>query len=98
MAVHVVAIVDVTDPEIFGQYAKRAGEAVGKYGGRVAEVAGPDSDALEDTGAASTARFVLIEFPTEADAKGWISDPDLQPIHDLRKGGAKTTIRLLTPR
>jgi uncharacterized protein (DUF1330 family) len=98
MPVYVVAVADVVNPEIMGKYLQQAGEALGKHGGGIISVGGPDEAALEDTGAASTARFVLIEFPTAEDAQGCISDPELKPIHDLRRGGAKTTIRLLTPR
>jgi len=96
MPVHVVAVAEVKDPETMGQYSQKAGAALAKHGGRIVSVAAPDA-ALEDTGAASAARFVLIEFPSAEDANGWISDPELEPIHKLRQGGAKTTIRLLNP-
>ena len=98
MSVHVIAVVDVTDADTFGKYGERANEAVMAPGGKVVSISGPNKPALEDTGAASTARFVLIEFPSAEDAQGWMSDPEFQSVHEVRRGGATTTIRLMTPR
>lgn len=81
------------DMEAFGKYREKAGEALAKHGGKVI-AGGPKSEVLEDTGAGECV-MVLLEFPDADSARGWISDPDLQHIHDMRKAGASTRAMLL---
>ena len=97
MTVQVVGVVDVKDKDTFGKYLEVAAKAVEKHGGRVAQRGAPGDGVLEDTGAASSAVFVLLEFPSAENAHGWINDPELKPVHELRRGGANTTIRIITP-
>ncbi len=81
------------DMEAFAKYRKVGGEALRKHNGKFI-AGGPDSEVLEDTGAGDCI-MVLLKFSDADGARGWISDPDLQHIHDLRKAGASTRAVLL---
>ena len=81
------------DIEAFGEYRELAGGALAKHGGKVI-AGGPNSEVLEDTGAGECI-MVLLEFADADGARGWVNDPDLQHIHDLRKAGANTRAVLL---
>ena len=83
------------DMEAFGKYREVAGQALGKYNGKFI-AGGPNSEVLEDSGAGECI-MVLLEFPDADSAKGWINDPELQHIHDMRKAGANTRVCLLPP-
>ena len=95
MTVNAVGVVEIQDAEAFGKYAAVAGDAVEKHGGRIVGRAMPSDGSLEDTGAASKALFVLLEFPAEENAQAWMSDPELKSVHEMRRSGAKTTLRLI---
>ena len=62
MIAHVAAVIEVTDPDTFERYVARAAEALKKHDGRVAAVAAPEGETLEDTGAATGAILVLREI------------------------------------
>lgn len=81
------------DMEAFGKYREVAGQALAKHGGKVI-AGGPESEVLEDTGAGECV-MVLIEFSDAEGARGWINDPELQHVHDMRKAGASTRAMLL---
>ena len=72
-------------------------EVAANYGTaeRIVGRAMPSDGSLEDTGAASKALFVLLEFPAADNAQAWMSDPELKSVHEMRRGGAKTTLRLI---
>ena len=93
MAVYATVQLVLKDMEALGKYREVAVEALEKHGGKVIG-GGPNSDVLEDTGAGDCI-MVLLEFPDTENARGWIDDPDLQHIHDLRKAGASTRIMLM---
>ena len=81
------------DMEAFAKYREKAGEALAMHGGKVI-AGGPNAEVVEDTGAGECV-MVLLEFADADGARGWISDPDLQHIHDMRKAGANTRAVLL---
>ena len=81
------------DKEAFAKYREHAGQALAKHGGKVI-AGGPESEVLEDTGAGDCV-MVLLAFPDADSARGWINDPELQHIHDMRKAGASTRATLL---
>ncbi len=81
------------DREAFARYREHAGNALAKHGGKVI-AGGPESEVLEDTGAGDCI-MALLEFPNADSARGWIEDPELQHIHDMRKAGASTRVVLL---
>ncbi len=85
MPAYVIAVVDVTDPGKYQAYAKEAGPATLKYGGRYVVRGGP-FEVLE--GSFPGSRFVVIEFPSLDQAKAFYHSPEYQAARKHRIGGA----------
>ena len=85
MSAYMVALVKVTDPEQFKQYAAAAGPATAKYGGRYLARGGAMS-LLE--GGFDRDRLVVIEFADRAAAEAWFNSPEYQAAKKLREGAA----------
>ena len=85
--------ITITDPEVFGEYAKAAGPALAKYGAKP-EAVSSEPTRLEGETAAPT-RAVLLSFPDKEAALGWINDPDFADIHALRRNSGQSEITLI---
>ncbi len=93
LMIYAYVTLNVTNPDSFAQYRERAQSALDKYGG-VAVTVSKAARALEGT--PTIPQFgVLLSFPDEASATGWIEDEALQEIHELRRGAGETSITLL---
>ncbi|MBL4756315.1 MAG: DUF1330 domain-containing protein [Rhizobiales bacterium] len=68
-------------------YGPPTGALLKKHGGKVL-AASREAERIEGDGKAPTVT-VLIEFPDEAAAKAWHSDPEYQPLIALRNTGSK---------
>lgn len=89
MPAYVIVQINVTDWEKFQKYVKETPRVMAQYGGRYLARAG-DMAALE--GNPSSARVVLIEFPSLQRAREWYNSPEYQEIKRLREGVASGTI------
>ncbi len=85
MPVYWLALVNVTDPEVFVEYAKTAPAAVHKYDGKVI-TAGRSIMDLEGEGAPSA--YAIIEFPTVERAVECYNSPEYQDAKSRREGAA----------
>jgi uncharacterized protein (DUF1330 family) len=85
MPAYVVVEVTVNDSETYAEYRPLAAAAVEKYGGRYI-VRGGAVTPLE--GGWQPERFVIIEFPSVAQAQAWYHSPDYQPAAALRHRAA----------
>ena len=74
MAAYWIARVTVTDPEKYGEYAKRAGPAIEKHGGKFLARGGRHTS-LEGR---DHARNVVVEFPTFEAALECYNSPEYQ--------------------
>jgi uncharacterized protein (DUF1330 family) len=92
MPAYVLAMVEVTDPQRYAQYAQRTPAAIAQFGGKFVIRGGP-VETLE--GAKESRRFVLIEFPTKEAARGFYDCAAYQEAREIRKGAAKATFLLL---
>ena len=81
MPAYVVAMVNVTDPEKYQGYAKLAGPASDKSGGKFL-ARGGKSEVLE--GKFPFARLVINEFPTVEAAKRFWNSPEYQEARSKR--------------
>lgn len=80
---------NITNPEIFGQYKDVASDAMEKHGCAALSI-GKDNITLDGDQKAPTIA-VILSFPDKASALAWINDPELTHIHDLRrKAGLKS--------
>ncbi len=85
MSAYVIAQVEVTDPDRFGEYAKLASIAAEKHGGRYL-ARGGETAALE--GNWDPPRLVMLEFPSLEQAKRWYDSPEYQQAKQARSGAA----------
>ena len=78
---YVVVNVKVTNTERYPEYAKRAYETVVRFGGKYL-TRGSAPEIKE--GHPHLARFVILEFPSLADARRWYDSEEYEPIRALR--------------
>ena len=86
---YVVVLLDVADYDLYADYAMRASDIEGHYGGR-AVVAGDAEEVVEGTWPAE--RIVVLEFPSLDQARAWYDDPDYQDLIPLRERAAESHI------
>ena len=92
MAAYLVALIDVTDPDAYQEYATRAGAAAKKRG--IKPLArGGRTVSLE--GAAPPGRVVIIPFDNMAAAQAYYDSPDYQEAKSFREGAAKAQFFLV---
>lgn len=93
MTTHAVVMLRITDSDSLAQYRARAGEALARHQGEVVQ-ASPELDVLEGTPVLPDA-LAIVRFPDRASAHAWIADPDLQAVHELRRGSGSSDIILM---
>lgn len=85
MAAYIIAQINVTDPEKYQEYAKRAAPAAAKYGGRYL-VRGGAKQTLE--GDIPFSRLVVAEFEDAEAAKRFYHSPEYREARRHRLGAA----------
>lgn len=85
MPAYLVIIITVTNQEQFQEYAKLAGPAIARYGGKYL-VRGGARTILE--GKFDANRLVVVEFPSSEDAKKLYNSPEYQAAREKRIGAA----------
>jgi len=83
---YVIGEIEVTDPEVYGDYRKQVPATIEKYGGRFA-ARGGKAEALE--GGWSPKRIVLLEFPSYEQALKWYRSPEYAPLIKLRQRASR---------
>jgi uncharacterized protein (DUF1330 family) len=92
MAGYIIAMIEVTDPEQYAQYARLTPAAIAKFGGRFV-VRGGKSLTLE--GPAESRRIVVLEFPTFEQAQAFYNSADYQHAKSFRDGAANASFVLV---
>ena len=87
MAAYVVVELSVTDPQLFGEYAKGVPATIAAYGGRYL-VRGGATQTIE--GGWTPKRVVVLEFPSTAQARKWYDSPEYAPLLAMRLKSANT--------
>ena len=85
MTAYMIALVDVSDPEAYGEYTKRSPAALEKYGGKFL-ARGGRSVTLE--GDAAPGRLVVVEFPSVERIIEFYNSPEYGEAMTYRKGAA----------
>ncbi|MDA0240400.1 MAG: DUF1330 domain-containing protein [Proteobacteria bacterium] len=83
-----VAMVDVTDPERYGEYASKTGPALEKYNAKVV-IRGGRSETVEGQEFGKT---VVLEFPTYEDAVACYHSPEYQSAKKIQEGASVRNI------
>jgi uncharacterized protein (DUF1330 family) len=92
MPAYSVALINVSDQEKYQQYAKLAGPAVAKYGGRfLFRAANP---AVME-GKFDYTRMVVVEFPDTESAKRYFHSREYQDARAAREGAADFNLIIL---
>lgn len=86
MAAYLIARIDVTDPEQYGQYIAQTPGVIEKFGGRFI-ARGGETVTLE--GQEETRRIALVEFPSLRQAKAFYRSAEYQEVKKLREGAAE---------
>jgi uncharacterized protein (DUF1330 family) len=82
---YIIAQIDVSNPQQYGEYAKLSPGIIAKFGGRFIARAGR-TVTLEGTPARS--RVVIVEYPSFERAQAFFSSPEYQQAKKLREGAA----------
>jgi uncharacterized protein (DUF1330 family) len=93
MPAYVVVQVTVHDGERYERYKQLAPSSIAEHGGRYL-VRGAPVETLE--GSWHPTRFVILEFPTHADARAWWSSESYAPAKTLRQATAHTEMILVS--
>jgi uncharacterized protein (DUF1330 family) len=89
MAVYLIVNVDVKDPSAYEQYKAEVPALIRKHGGEYL-VRGGNFQVIE--GDWQPSRLVLFRFPDKKSVLAFFSDPEYQPLKDLRQRVTKTDI------
>ncbi len=92
MAAYLVALIDVTDPEAYREYAKRAGAAARKRGIKPLARSGRT---LSLEGAPPPGRVVIIPFENMEAAQAYYDSADYQEAKTYREGAAQAQFFLV---
>ncbi|GGX57010.1 hypothetical protein GCM10007385_27280 [Tateyamaria omphalii] len=93
MTTHAVVMLRITNLESLTQYREKAAEALARHGGEVLQ-ASPDPVVLEGAPVMPD-MIAILRFPDRARAEAWKTDPELQSIHELRRGSGTSDIILM---
>ncbi len=86
MAAYLVALIDVTDPDAYQEYAERAGAAAKKRG---IEFLARGGRTVSLEGSPPPGRVVILPFENMAAAQAYYDSPDYQEAKTYRDGAAK---------
>jgi uncharacterized protein (DUF1330 family) len=92
MAAYIVVEIDVTDPENYEEYKRRAPASIAEFGGRYL-ARGGKCQALE--GGWEPQRLVILEFPTAERARAWWESGSYAEPRALRQRTARTRMVLI---
>jgi uncharacterized protein (DUF1330 family) len=88
---YIIGNVDLHDAEAYKPYAARNNELLPRYGGKFLARGGP-SEVLEGE---ARDRFVIIEFPSYADALAFYNDADYQENMKIRQANSEGSIMVV---
>lgn len=93
MTAYALVTLSVTDRDVLESYRAKAGPALAKYSAEPLAVS-PEAQVIEGDGPAPDVT-VILQFPDRDHALGWINDPELAPVHALRRGSGASRIILM---
>ena len=92
MSAYVVVEVNVTDPQLFAEYAKGVPATISTYGGKYL-VRGGSVDPKE--GGWTPKRVVVLEFPSIGQARKWYDSAEYAPLLAMRLKAADSKLILV---
>ncbi len=92
MSAYVVVELNVTDPQLFAEYAKGVPATIAAYGGKYL-VRGGSVDPKE--GGWTPKRVVVLEFPSMDQARRWYDSAEYAPLLAMRLKAADSKLILV---
>lgn len=92
MKAYIIVDVKITDPELFEEYKKQTPASLLPYGGKFM-ARGGSVETLE--GDWTPGRIVILEFPSEKNARDWWNSKEYSPAKLIRQRAANTQIILV---
>jgi len=92
VAAYVIVEVNVTDPQLYGEYAKGVSATIAAYGGKYL-VRGGAVETKE--GGWTPKRMVVLEFPSMDQARKWYHSSEYKPLLDMRLKAADAKLILV---
>ncbi|MGK2939207.1 MAG: DUF1330 domain-containing protein [Solirubrobacteraceae bacterium] len=92
MPTHLIAQLQVTDPDGMNDYVRRVGPTVERFGGRYA-LSGPVADVLEGAGRSDVA--AVITFDDAAQLRRWYHSAEYAPLKALRHRSATSSLTVV---
>ena len=92
MAAYVIVEVNVTDPQLFAEYAKGVPATIAAYGGKYL-VRGGAVETKE--GGWTPNRIVTLEFPSMDQARKWYGSAEYKPLLEMRLRAASAKLILV---
>lgn len=94
MAAYVIARLEVRDTAWRKAYSPKTAELIRKHGGKVLAPFASKVEALEGNAKRPT-NVVILEFPSNEQAKAWYNDPEYAPLIKLRQRAADGELILI---
>ena len=92
MAVYMIVDVDVKDPSAYQRYQAEVPALISRHGGECL-VRGGNYEVLE--GDWKPNRLLLFQFPDKESVQAFFSDPEYQPLKEIRHSVGETDIVLV---
>lgn len=92
MPAYFIVDLEVTDPVVFDEYRQLVPETIAKYGGTFL-IRGGNCEALEGTW--NPQRLVVLQFPSQEQAKKWYDSEEYRAPKALRFKSAKSNLLLV---
>jgi uncharacterized protein (DUF1330 family) len=92
MSAYVIVEVNVTDPQLFAEYAKGVPATIAAHGGKYL-VRGGAVDAKE--GGWTPKRVVVLEFPSMEQARKWYHSAEYKPLLEMRLEASSSKLILV---
>ncbi|MDH3637601.1 MAG: DUF1330 domain-containing protein [Gammaproteobacteria bacterium] len=92
MSTYLVGDITVHNPQGYRDYVSQVSHFVAKYQGKYL-IRGGDIEVKE--GDWHPERLVIIEFPTQEHAQGFLKDPEYQPVAAIRQATATSNLLLV---
>ncbi len=92
MAAYVIVEVNVTDPQLFAEYAKGVPATILAYGGKYL-VRGGTTETKEGNWVPK--RVVVLEFPSMDQARKWYDSSEYKPLLGMRLRAASAKLILV---
>jgi uncharacterized protein (DUF1330 family) len=92
MAIKVIGLIQLNDPEAFEEYRSQVGGTVDLYQGKIISRGSFNTFLWNELKCDSFSAFVELEFPDLARSESWANSPEYQNLLAIRSKAMKLTL------